>query len=105
MPSSKVLVVIGLLALCAIVIATINTPSLANSEELRVFEEGNVTFIPIHQRGDLEENMAVISANFALWEEAHPDREIVCFQIDSRPSSYGVRGAFVNGIFLYSREK
>jgi len=104
MPSSKVLVVIGLLALCAIVIATINTPSLAKTEELQVFEEGNLTYIPVHQKGTPEENFGDISANFTLWEMAHPDREIVSFQIDSRFRIL-YYGSYVEGILIYSREK
>ncbi|MCJ7793203.1 MAG: hypothetical protein MUP45_04515 [Candidatus Marinimicrobia bacterium] len=104
MRTRKVLLMLGFLAFSAIVITTINTPSLANSEELQVFEEGNLTYIPVHQKGTPEENFGDISANFTLWEMAHPDREIVSFQIDSRFRIL-YYGSYVESILIYSREK
>jgi hypothetical protein len=78
--------------------------SMAKTEIESASGQENFTYIPIHREGTIERNQDIIGAKIALWEKDHPEREIVCFQIDYWQAPFLIH-SYVNGILLYSQEK
>jgi hypothetical protein len=107
----SVLVIVVLVAMAVTLVILSNQP--AHRADLipgvppsmgGLVEIGNCTYIPINRDGRKEANIEVVFTAVTNWENDHPEREVVFFDIADQQTAYTTT-PYTYGVTIYSRLK